>query len=134
MAQPAPDDFPTRILLHLLALRENEALPLPEIAPGRGIFRYRFRAAGWPVTVDLDTSVLEMRVYHGRDEVAMTRVTERLMDELLGRAKPAKKSGLTAEQALAALRQDIRDWKAGNPRIFVRPPVKIGHPDNWNGA
>lgn len=133
---PEAKDIPSRILWNLLALRASSAIEFKETSRGSGIFRYGFRAGGWPVTVDLDTSVLEMRVYHARDEVAMVRMPERAMDQLLGTAAMPKDTGVKNDPAaaMAGLRAAIKDWKTENPRIFIRPPVKVGHPDNWNHA
>ena len=133
---PDKHDIPSRILWQLLCLRAVGALEFTETSPGSDIFRYGFRAGGWPVTVDLDLSVIEMRVYHARDEVAMVRVPEKAMEQLLGRAPMPKGATTTgdAATALAELRNAIRDWKKDNPRIFILPPEKVGHPDNWNHA
>jgi hypothetical protein len=133
---PGAKDIPSRILWSLLSLRASAAIEFKETSRGSGIFRYAFRAGGWPVTVDLDTSVVEMRVYHGRDEVAMVRMPERAMDQLLGTAAMPKDTAVQNDAAAAGalLRAAIKDWKSENPRIFIRPPVKVGHPDNWNHA
>ncbi len=133
---PDTDDIPSRILWQLLCLRAVGAIEFAETARGSGVFRYGFRAGGWPVTIDLDTGVVEMRVYHARDEVAMVRVPEKALYQLLGRIPMpvgAQTTG-TAESALAELRNAIAEWKRENPRIFILPPSKVGHPDNWNRA
>jgi hypothetical protein len=123
------------ILDQLLRLRALNALPLVESAPGRGVWRYGFRCAGQPVTIDLDTTVLCIRVYHDRDEVAMSAVTPEMMDTLMGRRPvPAETGKSTEAECLAALRQIVAQWRDGNARIYMRPPAQVGHPDNWNRA
>lgn len=125
-----------RILEQLLRLREAQALDLRETAPGRGVWKWRFRAGGWPVDVVLDSNVLEMRVYHDRDEVAMSRVPSPVMDRLVARELPPASGDRrpSADEAVAALREVVADWKRGNARIFIRPPAVVGHPDRGNGA
>jgi hypothetical protein len=133
----AENDYGNRILEQLLRLREAGALRLTEVAPGRNVHRYLFRAGGWPVSIDLDATVCELRAYHHRDEIVMGhRVGEQVLDILLGR-KPYPASGgprVPEAECLAELARIVAHWKAGNPRIFMQPPVKVGHPDNWNGA
>jgi hypothetical protein len=133
---PVPTDpYAVRILEQLLRLRAAGALPLVESAPGRGIWRYGFRAAGQPVSIDLDTTVLCLRVYHARDEVAMGPVPEAVMDALLGRKPvPADVPKTPPADTLEELRRVVADWRDGNPRIYMQPPETVGHPDNWNGA
>jgi hypothetical protein len=126
-------DFVPRALDALLALRAAGAFDPRETAPGSGVWRWAFRAAGWPVTVDLDGGVLCLRMVHDRDEVAMGRVPGKVMDALLGAAPPPPCSA-TAEEAMSALRALVSDWKEGNARLGIVPPVKVGHPDNWNRA
>src|SRR5262245_13152479 len=135
MSRVPTDPYAVRILEQLLSLRAAGALPLVESAPGRGIWRYGFRAAGQPVSIDLDTTVLCLRVYHARDEVAMGPVPEAVMDALLGR-KPVPDGVPKAAPAdtLAELRKIVADWREGNPRIYMTPPETVGHPDNWNRA
>jgi hypothetical protein len=129
------DPYAVRMLEGLLRLRAAGGLGFAETAHGRGIWRWRFRAGGDVVVVDLDTTVLEMRCYHNRDEVAMGHVPQSVMDALLGRAPPPPAVPKADPAAvLAELREVVADWRRGNARIDIRPPVKVGHPDNWNGA
>jgi hypothetical protein len=132
----APHDvFARRILEQLVRLRAAGALPLVETAPGRGVWRWGFRAAGQPVSVDLDATVLCLRVYHARDEVAMSPVDVATMDVLLGKAPvPADVTKATEAECVAELRKVVADWREGNPRIYMQPPATVGHPDNWNDA
>lgn len=129
------DEFARRILEQLLRLRAAGALPLAETAPGRGVWRWSFRAAGQPVDIDLDTTVLCLRCYHWRDEVAMGPIAPETMEVLLGRRPvPADTGKATEAECVAELRRIVADWRAGNPRIYMQPPATAGHPDNWNGA
>lgn len=136
MPETAQIDITRSILEQLLLLRLAGAFSPTETTPGCGVWNWRFRSGGWPVDVVLDRTVMELRVYHGRDEVAMGRVTDRAMDLVLGRevlprtAEPVP----SAEETLAELRKIVARWKAGNARIFISPPHKVGHPDNWNRA
>jgi hypothetical protein len=133
--QTAPYELADRIVAQLLRLRAAGGFDPRETAPGRGVWRWAFRAGGWPISVDLDLNVMEMRVYHDRDEVAMGRVRDDAMAVLLGRVPPPAEFGRAApEDVLADLRRIVADWKTDNARIFTRPPVKVGHPDNWNDA
>lgn len=136
MPATAQIDLSRRILEQLLWLRAAGAFDPKETAPGRGVWRWQFRSGGWPVVFDLDTTVNEMRVYHDRDEVAMSPVTTKLMGILLGGAMPPDTGEKVppAEETLRGLRELIAGWKSGNARIFIRPPVKVGHPDHGNGA
>lgn len=135
MTKIPTDPFALRIFEQLLRLRASNALPLVESAPGRGIWRFGFRAAGQPVSIDLDTTVLCIRVYHQRDEVAMSSVPPGLMDVLLGKKPvPAEISKATEAECIAELRKIVADWRLDNPRIYMRAPATAGHPDNWNGA
>jgi len=137
MSRPPRDPFAIRIIRQLLRLRAAGALRLAETRPGSGVWRYGFRAAGQLVTIDLDTTVLSLRCYHARDEVAMSPLTEAMLDTLLGRRDPvpgdAGASGTEAE-IVGELRRVVADWREGNPRVYLSPPVTAGHPDNWNGA
>lgn len=129
------DLFARRILETLLRLRAANALPLVETAPGRGIWRWGFRAAGQPVSVDLDLTVLCLRVYHARDEVAMSPVDVATMETLLGRRPvPAGVAKATEAESIVEMRRIVADWREGNPRIYMQPPATAGHPDNWNAA
>ena len=135
MARVPTDPYAVRILEQLLRLRAAGALPLVEAAPGRAIWRYGFRAGGQPVSIDLDTTVLCLRVYHWRDEVAMGPVPEAVMDALLGKKPvPADVPKAAPADTLAELRKVVADWREGNPRIYMQPPETVGHPDNWNRA
>jgi hypothetical protein len=136
MPPTAANDYERRILEQLLLLRAAGGFEPAETAPGRGVWQWTFRAGGWPVDVILDTHVLEVRVYHGRDEVAMGRVPEPAMNLLLGRV-PVDTGGEKVPapaEIVAELRRIISAWKEGNARIFIRPPAVVGHPDNWNRA
>lgn len=128
------DDYGRRVLRGLLSLRAAGALDLKETAPGRGIWRTSFRAAGWPISIDVDASVLEVRVYHSRDEVTMGRVAGDTLDQLLGRAPVPAGTPKDAAAAWAELRAVVADWKRDNPRIFIRQPETVGHPDHHNRA
>lgn len=130
-----PADPGRAIAAQLLLLRAAGALDLRETGPRSGVWAWRFRAGGWPVDVVLDDNVLEMRVYHGRDEVAMSRIPAPAMNALLGR-EPARVEGQPprADDVIAELRRLVAGWKAGNARIFTVPPQVVGHPDNWNRA
>jgi hypothetical protein len=135
MPKEPHDAFARRILEQLVRLRAANTLPLAETAPGRGVWRWGFRAAGQPVSVDLDTTVLCLRVYHARDEVAMGPVDVATMDVLMGkRPAPAGVAKATEAECVAELRRIVADWRLGNPRIYMQPPATAGHPDNWTGA
>jgi hypothetical protein len=135
MPDTPQNEYELRILEQILGLRAAGAFQPAESAPGRGVWNWRFRAGGWPVDVVLDETVLEMRVYHGRDEVAMGRVPAPAMAVLLGRAPaPNGSAAPSGDACLAELRKVVADWKSGNARIHIVPPVKVGHPDHWNGA
>jgi hypothetical protein len=136
MPEASQKDYGRHILEQLLLLRAAGAFEAKESAPGRGVWNWRFRAGGWPVDVVLDENVLEMRVYHARDEVAMCRIPEPALRVLLGRAPAPQAGGAlpSADETLAALRAIVAGWKAGNARIFIQPPVTVGHPDTWNRA
>ncbi|MCE9636577.1 MAG: hypothetical protein K8T90_12805 [Planctomycetes bacterium] len=136
MSETAQNDYPRRILEQLLWLRAAKAFDPKETAPGRGVWRWQFRAAGWPVVIDLDTSVHEIRVYHDRDEVAMAPVTTKLMAILLGGDLPPDTGEKvpSPDASIQELRKIVEHWKAGNARIFIRPPMKVGHADHGNRA
>jgi hypothetical protein len=133
MPETPAKEYTARTIEALLALRAHGAFRPAETAPGRGVHRWEFRAGGWPVSVDLDANVLSIRVYLGREEITMGRVPGAAMDALLGRAPPPKPL-CGEEQALEALREVVAEWRDMNPRLFMSPPSKVGHPDNWNGA
>ena len=128
--------FGDRIVRALLRLRAAGALEAPEVPGVRGVFRYPFLSGGWPVTIDIDRNVLEVRGYHDRDEIVMHRVTVPVMEMLLGERPLAESIERLddPDEPVRELRQVVADWKSGNPRLFMRPPVKVGHPDNWNRA
>ena len=132
----AENDYPRRILDQLMLLRAANAFTPTETAPGCAVWRWRFRAGGWPLDIDLDAVVLAVRVYHGRDEVAMAPVPEKVMHILLGREPPPHPGETipSPEAILAELRRIVAHWKANNARIFIQPPMKVGHPDAWNKA
>lgn len=135
MSRIPRDPFGVRILKELVRLRASSALKLVETAPGSRVWRYSFRAAGQPVSCDLDTTALELRCYHHRDEVAMVHLPVGVMDVLTGRRNAPEDVPVASEAEIVAdLRSVIADWREGNPRIYMSPPVKAGHPDNWNGA
>jgi hypothetical protein len=135
MSRVPTDPFALRMMEQLLRLRAAGALPLVESSPGRGIWRFGFRAAGQPVSIDLDTTVLCLRCYHARDEVAMSPVPEAVMDALLGkRPVPDDVPKTAPSDAIAEMRKIVADWREGNPRIYMQPPATAGHPDNWNRA
>ena len=133
MTDGAAKDYGPRTIDALLALRAAGEFAPRETAPRSGVWRWQFRAGGWPVTVDLDAGVLCLRMVHDREEIAMCRVPGRAMDSLLGTAPPATTSA-TAADAMAALRAVVSDWKKDNARLRIVPPVKVGHPDHWNRA
>jgi hypothetical protein len=119
-----------RIQEHLLALKEGGTLPLAESEAGSGIWRFRARAAGWPIDIDLDTTVLEVRAYHGNDLVATGRVRAPIMKALV-EPTDARAPG---KDDLAPLRATVRHWKESNARIFMKSPDVARHPDGWNQA
>ncbi len=136
---PVPTRYSDRILEQLLRLRAADALPLRSgdaaQLPER-IWRFEFRAGGWPVHIDLDDTVLEVRVHHGRESIAKGRVPEGLMRVLLG-SRPAPTglaAGASAEESMAALRAIVGDWRRGNARVFIDSPSVARHQDGWNNA
>jgi len=133
---PPSTRFSERLLEPLLRLRATGALEPREDAAARGAYRWSFRAAGRPVQVDLDTTVLELRAYEGRETLATGRVPERVMRVLVGQedAPPATDDGVTAGEALDALRAIVRDWRRRNARVDMEPPRTARHPDGWNNA
>ena len=131
MASAAPNQLDARIQECLLALKEAGALPLRQSAPDSGVFRFRLRAGGWPIDVDLDDTVLEVRAYHGNDTVATGRVREVVMNGLL--ENPGDGRQPTREE-LAPLRAVVSDWKKSNARIFMNSPHVARHSDGWNNA
>lgn len=124
-----------RILHQLLALHQAGGLALAETGPRSGVFRFGFRAGGWPVTVDLDTTVLELRAYYaGTVEVVATGpVPERIMQRLTS-PRSGGVDGAKAKAAKDELRRIVAEWKNRNARIFMRPPAVARHPDGWNNA
>ena len=86
----------------------------------QGVSRWTFRAGGWPIQIDLDETVLEMRVYMGRQVVATGRVAAAVMSALLGRTPIDTGGAVQADDCIAALREIIGDWRtriqaAGGP-------------------
>lgn len=134
MPDAPENDYARRFLEQTLLLRAAGGFEPREAAPGSGLWRWQFRSGGWPVDVVLDENVLEIRVYHGRDEVAMGRCPEPAMQVLLGRAPAPRDGAPSAAETTAALRGLVAEWKKGNARIFIQPPAKVGHPDHWNRA
>lgn len=135
MTESTQTDLAPRFVEALLHLRAAGAFDPKETHPGRGVWRWNFRSGGWPVSVDLDASVFAIRVYHDRDEVAMGAVRETTMAMLLGQQPlPAGIGPATEADVLASLREIVAEWKHRNARIFTKPPVMVGHPDNWNDA
>ena len=136
MPETAEIDVTRSILEQLLLLKLAGAFEPTETDPGCGVWNWRFRSGGWPVDVVLDRNVMELRVYHGRDEVTMGRAPDRVMNMLLGREAlpPTGERVPPAQESIAALRKIIAQWKDGNARIFIQPPHKVGHPDHRNGA
>ncbi len=124
-----------RILEQLINLRAADALPLAESDGPGGIYTWGFRAAGWPIELLLDMTVLEIRVYHGRHTIATGRVNAPLMAILVGRLPvPAQLAGASEDEALAALRAIVAHWRERNPRVFMEPPRTARHPDGWNNS
>jgi hypothetical protein len=37
-------------------------------------------------------------------------------------------------ECIAELRKIVADWRLDNPRVYMRAPDTVGHPDNWNRA
>ena len=125
------------LLQQVLNLRAVGALGLKETRPGSGVFRYRTRAAGWPVNIDLDTTVLEIRAYFGDDVevIATGPVPEQIMDALVDPAASVTGSpGSDAKKAREAIRAIVSEWRAGNPRVFMHSPRVARHPDGWNNS
>lgn len=134
MTVPPEFDTVRRIVDQLLALKGAGALDAVATSPGSSVWRWRFRAGGWPIDVVIDQSVLEVRVYHGRDEVAMGRIPEHVANALIAASGPGTPDHAAADAAIARLREVVAEWKSMNARIYIQPPVKVGHPDNWNDA
>lgn len=126
-------DFEHMILEGIVALWNAGELKLKETPPGSGVHRYRFRAGGWPIDVDLDTTVLGLRVYHGRDVVANGSLSEPLMMALVGEGGPPPGQG-SASEAIARLRTAVSRWKDENARLGITSPHVARHPDGWNNA
>lgn len=126
--------FAERILEQLLRLRAAHALPLEPLTNPEGVHRWTFRAGGWPIQVDLDETVLEMRVYHDRQTVATGRVPANVMGALLGRSAIDAGGAVSPEDCMAALRAIVADWRRNNARVFMEPPRVARHPDGWNNA
>jgi len=123
-----------RILEQLLRLRAAHALPLRALEAPTGVSRWTFRAGGWPIQVDLDETVLEMRVYAGRQTISTGRVPPTVMSALLGRRPIDTGGAVAADDCVAALREIVADWRRRNARVFMEPPRTARHPDGWNNA
>ena len=134
MPAPVGDPFALRLLDQLVRLRMAGALDLRETAPGRGVHRFVFRVGGQRVSIDLDSTVCEIRCYHHRDEIGMARVPEKTMDMLIGRTPAPQGAKPSQDEVVAEMRNVVTDWKRRNPRLFMQPPCKVGHPDNWNAS
>ena len=130
MSKPLP--ISDRVLNALLDLKEAGSLPLAQTKPGSGVWRFTFRAAGWPISVDLDTTVCMLRAYHGNDVIATGRVSERAIDALVeGAERPAPPPD---RASLDGLRAVVRDWKNSNAWIYTKSPDVARHPDGWNNS
>lgn len=135
MPRSTQDRFGRALLAQLLRLRAGNALPLAETKPGRGIWRWGLRVGGQRVEIDLDATVREMRCYHDRDEIAMSPLSPETMDVLLGRRPvPAGIEKGDESEIAGEIRKIVAEWRDGNARLYMRPPAKAGHPDNWNHA
>jgi hypothetical protein len=132
--RPGEARYSDRILEQLLKLRSVHALPLRELETPAGLHRFQFRAAGWPVQVDLDETVLEMRVYTGRQTIATGRVAPEVMSAVLGRTPIDAGGAVSADDCIAALREIVGDWRSRNARVHMEPPRVARHPDGWNNA
>ena len=87
----------------------------------QGVSRWTFRAGGWPIQIDLDETVLEMRVYMGRQVVATGRVAAAVMSALLGRTPIDTGGAVQADDCIAALREIIGDGAAISPTVTTSP-------------
>ena len=126
--------FSERIIEQLLRLRAAHAFPLRELESPEGLSRWKFRAGGWPIQIDLDETVLEMRVYNGRQTISTGRVSAQVMSALHGRTPIDAGGAVSPEDCLTALRAIIADWRSKNARVFMAPPRVARHPDGWNNA
>jgi hypothetical protein len=131
MTTDTANRFHVRVQECLLQLAEFGALPLIESDPDSEVFRIRFRSAGNSVDIDLDRTVLEIRVYHERDVLTTGRVREEIMDALLGTGAGARQP---TRAELAPLRQVVQDWKSRNARMYMRSPDVARHPDGRNNS
>lgn len=122
-----------RLLRALLTLKSAGSLPLEQTAPGSGVWRFRTRAAGWPVVIDLDSTVFGLRAYHGNDVIATGAVSEQVLGALIEDGAKAA-AAPPGREALADLRAVIADWKSANARIFMKAPDVARHPDGWNNS
>jgi len=126
--------YADRILEQLVKLcAASASTPFARLESPDGIWRFTFRAGGWPVQVDIDSTVLEVRVYHGRQVIAMGRVTAPVFAALTG-AEPLAKGSASADECIAALRAIVADWRRRNARVYMEPPRVARHPDGWNNA
>ena len=128
--------FTDRILEQLLLLRAGDGVELVESRDPRGLWEHRFRAGGDVVRVILDSTVLEVRAYAGNDVVGTGRVPERVLGMLVGDVPLPDDMGrgTTVEEARAALRAIVGNWRRRNARLAISSPNVARHPDGWNGA
>ncbi len=131
-SQTAPS-FTVDLARDLLALKAAGGLTLTETGPRSGVHRYAFRVGGWPIVIDIDETVLELRAYFDRDALATGRLRPEAMDALLGHTD-LPSTGTSAKEARDSLRGTVRRWLDGNARLFVKSPAVARHADNWNNA
>ena len=126
--------YADRILEQMLKLRAAHALPLRQLESPAGLSRWTFRADGWPVQIDLDDTVRELRVYTGRQVIATARVDADVISALLGRRPIDAGGAVSADDCIAALRGIVADWRRRNARVHMSSPRVARHPDGWNRA
>lgn len=127
--------YARRLQRELLRLRKAGAFTPQEVPGVRDVFRYQFRAAGWPIVVDLDSTVLEIRAYRDNDTIAVGPVTATVMSMLLGRLPlPDDFPQTSAKDAMNDLRTVVREWAEKNARVHMSSPNVARHPDGWNNA
>ncbi len=133
-ARNAETRYSERILEQVLRLRAADALPMHEVPGAEGMHRWTFRAAGRRIQVDIDETVLGLRVYDGRQTISTGRVSAHAMAALLGRAPIETGGAVAAADCLAALREIVAAWREKNARVFMEPPRVARHPDGHNNA